>query len=187
MCELVAVLNPSSAHLQAIVDLWELTLGVVEAVHAAARRLKVHDIELLVHKRIKLNLSEFESLLHTLEHLVTHVFECIATLLVESEEVPELFRRLLFRFKVHFGLFLQLFPGFKFIFTPIPWLCFGLIAEKGRLCLFELLFILLTKFHEFCLSLSLFDHLFLVHVEVAKIDSIVSSLVFNCFQFCLAR
>lgn len=179
MSKLVAVLDPSSAHLQAIVDLREFTLGVVEAVHAAARRLKIHDVELRVHERVKLNLPEFESLLHALEHLVTHVLKCVAALFVQSEEVAELFGCFLLRFKVHFSLFLQLFPSFKFIFSPVLRLNFALVAEECRFCLFKLFFVLLAKFIEISLSFSLFDHLFLVHVEVAKIDSVVGSLSFD--------
>lgn len=59
MSELVAVLDPRSAYLKACIHLRKFAVNIVEAVHGATSRLKVHNVEFLIQKGEKVDLPKF--------------------------------------------------------------------------------------------------------------------------------
>ena len=72
--ELTAPSDTLATELEALVRLLERSrLRVVEAVHAAASRLVVHDVEFLVKECIEPDLALFHPLVQVLEDLLIHV------------------------------------------------------------------------------------------------------------------
>ena len=71
-----------SAKRKALVNLFEWSLSVVEAVETAPCALVVHDIELFVEKSVEANLSLFQSLVQIFEYLLIHMAHCVLIVLL---------------------------------------------------------------------------------------------------------
>lgn len=102
----MTVLDPSSTYLKACIDLGNFTINIVEAVHGAASRLKVHNVEFLVQKGEKVDLPKFKPQLETLEHFGLHVIKSIFTILVQMEKLAHLVVCLLIWIEIHLGFLL---------------------------------------------------------------------------------
>jgi len=77
-CEFSASSDPFSAKSETFIHLAQRSfLWLVEAVHAATRTLKVHDIEFLVQESIEADLAVLHSLIEELEDLFIHVSDSV--------------------------------------------------------------------------------------------------------------
>lgn len=118
--ELAAPRDALATQLKALVRLLEgPRLRVVEAVHAAACRLVIHDVEFLVQERVEADLSLLHSLVQVLEDLLVHVSHSVfVVLFVKPEEVSELLLALSLWVEVHVELLLQVLPGARVLRLP---------------------------------------------------------------------
>lgn len=108
------------------------------------------------------------------KHLSRHIFNRILALFVQSEKLSHFFFCFVIWIEVHFCLFLKFFPGFILVLPPRSFL---LVLEECWFFFFNYFFFLSHFLIEFGLSNSLFCHLLLKQIKVAKLRVVASSLL----------
>ena len=173
-----------------MVDLGDRSLYGVEAVHAAARTLVVHDVEFLVEESVEADLPVLQPPVEVLKYLLVHVINSIFALLAETEEVLQLLLRLALGVKVDLQLLLQILPslcvlgllahlsGLRVIELVVGAFRFLLLlAEHGRTVRIGLLLLLLLSIVEFLLRLLVLAHLLFKDVKVPKVGVLQGPLL----------
>ena len=72
-----------------MVNLSQRPTSSIKAVHGAPAALKVHDVELLVQKRVQADLMHTQSLVQVVQHLFIHIIQSVF-ILTNLEEFPQL-------------------------------------------------------------------------------------------------
>ena len=84
--ELLTVFYALATHLETTIHFWKFALGVVETVHAAARRFEVHRVEFFVQESVKWHLSVSQTLVQVFKDFLAHVIYWVFGL-IKSEEL----------------------------------------------------------------------------------------------------